>query len=154
MNSNQLLSSYNIPEYTQPSQIQMDYTSSQSPNYQSVPYITPIPEDYQTTNSTNNQIENINYADITYSTPSTQINQIPITNVAEEYNINQLSNNVNQINSYEAYPATNYKATSSNYEQPTNYQFDYNSYNNEVNINTNIENVGNQINTNLYNFNN
>jgi len=153
MNSDQLLSSYNIPEYTQPSQIQMDYTSSQSPNYQSVPYITPIPEDYQTTNSTNNQIENINYADITYSTPSTQINQIPITNVAEEYNINQLSNNVNQINSYEAYPATNYKATSSNYEQPTNYQFDYNSYNNEVNINTNIENVGNQINTNSYNEN-
>ena len=153
MNSDQLLSSYNIPEYTQPSQIQMDYTSSQSPNYQSVPYITPIPEDYQTTNSTNNQIENINYADITYSTPSTQINQIPITNVAEEYNINQLSNNVNQINSYEAYPATNYKATSSNYEQPTNYQLDYNSYNNEVNINTNIENVGNQINTNSYNEN-
>ena len=91
MNSDQLLSSYNIPEYTQPSQIQMDYTSSQSPNYQSVPYITPIPEDYQTTNSTNNQIENINYADITYSTPSTQVNQIPFTNVAEEYNINQLS---------------------------------------------------------------
>ena len=154
MNSDQLLSSYSIPEYTQPSQIQIDYTSSQSKIYQNTPYITPIPEEYPTTNSTNNQIENINYADITYSTPSTQVNPIPITNVDEEYNINQFSNNnINKVNSYEAYPATNYKAISSNYEQPTNYQFDYNNYNNEINTNLNIENIGNQINTNSYNEN-
>ena len=154
MNSDQFLSSYNIPEYTKPSQIQIDYSSSQPKIYQNTPYITPIPEEYPTTNSTNNQIENINYADITYSTPSTQMNQIPITNVGEEYNINQFSNNnINKVNSYEAYPATNYKAISSNYEQPTNYQFDYNNYNNEINTNLNIENIDNQINTNSYNEN-
>jgi len=154
MNSDQLLSSYNIPEYTQPSQIQIDYTSSQPKIYQNTPYITPIPEEYPTSNSTNNQIENINYADITYSTPSTQVNPIPITNIGEEYNINQFSNNnINKVNSYEAYPATNYKAISSNYEQPTNYQFDYNNYNNEINTNLNIENIDNQINTNSYNEN-
>ena len=74
MNTDQLLSSYNIPEYTQPSQIQMDYTSSQSPNYQSVPYITPIPEDYQTTNSTNNQIENHIYNGILLKNKFQKIN--------------------------------------------------------------------------------
>ena len=150
MNSAQLLSGYSFPEYSQPSQIQVNYASSQPQNYQNFQNILTTQEEYPVTNYTNSQINNINYGDTTYSTPSLQINTIPIINSIDQNNINQFSNIDGQMNTYEAYPATDYNASNINFDQPINNQFDYN---NEINTNLNVnilevENIGSQINTN------
>ena len=137
MNSEQLLSSYNIPQYSQTSQMQINYISSQPQNFQNSQYISTVQEEYPVTNYTKNQVENNNYGDITYFSSSQQMNSIPVINSTEQ-----------QINSYEAYPATNYRASNTSYEIPTNQQFDYTNYNNEIDSNLNIDNILNQANIN------
>ena len=140
MNSDQFLYSNNFQEYTTPDYSQINYKSSQTNNYENIPYITPIEEDYQIKN-------NNNIGETTYIIPSIQINQ-PSINLIEQNNLYKFTNENNQIDSYEDYPVTNYNIPSTNYEQTNNYNLDYSNYNNE--INPNIYNPGAQINSTYY----
>ena len=140
MNSDQFLYSNNFQEYTTPDYPQINYKSSQTNNYENIPYITPIEEDYQIKN-------NNNIGETTYIIPSIQINQ-PSINLIEQNNLYKFTNENNQIDSYEDYPVTNYNIPSTNYEQTNNYNLDYSNYNNE--INPNIYNPGAQINSTYY----
>ena len=153
MNSDQFLYSNNIPEYTTPDYSQINYNSSQNQIYETLPIITPVQDDYQSNDFTYNQTENINYGDITYTTPNIETNQISSTNIIEDNNINQLISESNNINRYESYPVTNYNIPTSNVEQTNNYQFDYNNTNIEVNTDLNIENTDQLASTNLSNNN-
>ena len=132
MYSQQLYPTNNNLGYSQPAKIPIDYNSYQ-PSYQNSEIINIIPQEYPVTHGDKSLINNINFGDITYTT----LNENPTVNITPQINSSQ-------INSYEAYPATNYKKSYQQNELPISNQIDYNINNNEIDTNLNIDNIQNE----------
>ena len=109
MLSEQLYPTNNNLGYSQPGKIQINYNSYQPSSFQNSQYINTIPQEYPVTHEQKSIINNINFGDITYTT----LNENPTVNITPQINSSQ-------INSYEAYPATNYKKSYQQNELPIN----------------------------------
>ena len=133
MLSEQLYPTNNNLGYSQPGKIQINYNSYQPSSFQNSQYINTIPQEYPVTHGQKSLINNINFGDITYTT----LNENPTVNITPQINSSQ-------INSYEAYPATNYKKSYQQNVLPISNQIDYNINNNEIDTNLNIDNIQNE----------
>ena len=141
MNSDEILYSYNIPEYSQSQPLQTNYYTSQPVVNQNSQNITYSQGEYPVTKY--NKTETINNYNQTYENYE---NNISLPNSTEQYTT-QITSEPNQINSYEQYNSTNNNILNTEYQQQSNYQIDYNTYNNDINTNLNINNIEEQLNT-------
>ena len=133
MNSDQFLNSLNIPQYSQPQQIDINYNSNKTEIYQNNINKISFPDEYPVTNY--NDTNNINIGDIMNINSLNQGIENPLENISNTY-MTQFTSEYQQQQ-----------------QQQNNNHIDTN-INNNINENSNIQNNNDIMNMNISNNNN
>ena len=170
MESTDILSSYNIQNFSQPQQAEFNFGTSQPQFNQNISSTLYTNEEYPVTNY--NQTENITritnnqnqsystFGQTAFPTSITQENTISSPTFGDKYanlSSNEFNTNTNQINSLQNFDTinniNNNDIITSGIQQQSNIENNLNTFNSDLNTNSNLNNIGNVINKNALNNN-